>query len=366
MSTKDDIEQKVRDIIQLYDDPPTNEADTCYRVIEPLLESTGYKKNQIKKQDMDAAGKSPDYTVLPDTPYTWYLEAKTWNQPLNDDNVVQALNYANHNGKCWVVLSNGQEWRLYDNRIQGTSARKLQAKSNLKDEASIIDLLQALSYDSVRCGDLERYVGRSYLSQTMETELQDAGSVLIKQIFKELRKREGLNNITLEDVADYFKARKGLSPHSTTPIGIPPAEQGSPQSSTEYTLAKVGTVSTGRKPAAYLLPETADWISVHNWTDLVKHIGEWAAGKGKLPSVPYQQGRSEKRYILNMIPKHANGKEMREPRDFQHNSRTIFIETSAATPKWNCDMLAQLCRDCGLDPDTVKVRIRSNEQRGRE
>jgi predicted type IV restriction endonuclease len=96
-----------------------NEACTCQWIIMPLLQAAGYSLYDIQPQQTDPAGKIPDYTILPDSEHTWFLEAKAWGVALNDQHAQQALIYAYTNNRRWVVLTNGREWRLYDNSIPG-------------------------------------------------------------------------------------------------------------------------------------------------------------------------------------------------------------------------------------------------------
>ena len=60
---------------------------------------------------------------------------------LEDIHAKQALNYANHNGKRFVVLTNGREWRLYDNSIQGVIGEKLLAEVLLDNTHGIEQFL---------------------------------------------------------------------------------------------------------------------------------------------------------------------------------------------------------------------------------
>ena len=107
-------------------EPPKNESNTCEWIILPILWSTGYARRDIESRMADSTGQYPDYTLLPNhSSATFYLEAKAWNVTLEDIHVKQALNYANHNGKRFVVLTNGQNWRLYDNAVQGPLPDKL-------------------------------------------------------------------------------------------------------------------------------------------------------------------------------------------------------------------------------------------------
>lgn len=102
-----------------------SEYDTCDAIIlRALREIGGYRYGDYRAQQSTASGY-PDFTILPDTEHTWYLEAKALRVELNDEHVVQALNYANATGRRWVVVSNGRIWRLYDQHIPGVPADKM-------------------------------------------------------------------------------------------------------------------------------------------------------------------------------------------------------------------------------------------------
>ncbi len=89
-------------------DPPKNESSTCDWIILPLLYAAEYGRRDIESRMADSTGQFPDYTLLPNNPAAmFYLEAKSWNVALEDTHAKQALNYANHNGKRFVVLTNG-------------------------------------------------------------------------------------------------------------------------------------------------------------------------------------------------------------------------------------------------------------------
>lgn len=74
-------------------DPPPNESTTCDWVILPLLHAVGYARRDVVSRVTDNSGQFPDYTILPNSPRTWYLEAKDWNSALEDKHAQQALNY---------------------------------------------------------------------------------------------------------------------------------------------------------------------------------------------------------------------------------------------------------------------------------
>lgn len=172
MNTVDEIERRLTEAIEDARNlaaKPQNELATCDWVIRPLLEAAGYAKHEIVPQGWTPGGGIPDYTILPDTEWTWYLEAKTWDKSLeNGADAVQALNYANAQGKRWVVLSNGRQWLLFDNHLVGVEApHRLVVQSALEDE-DFLEFIKALSKPSVITGNLEQYVLRSRVKLALD------------------------------------------------------------------------------------------------------------------------------------------------------------------------------------------------------
>ncbi len=142
---------RVREYLADTNKRPSNEANTCHWVILPLLRHCGYHFHRIDVQAHDAAGKFPDFAILPGTPYTWFLEAKAWQEKLADAHVIQAMNYAHTQGHRWVVLSNGREWRLYDDHVvEVQPADRLVLEARLEYNAEIERLLGALRKSSVQ------------------------------------------------------------------------------------------------------------------------------------------------------------------------------------------------------------------------
>lgn len=129
--------------------PPPNESTTCEWIIVPLLHAAGYSRTDLVSRWADNNGQFPDYTILADTPNTWFLEAKAWKSPLEHHHALQSLNYANQNGKRWVVLTNGRIWRLYDNYVQADAAQKLVSEVDLRNGPGAERFLTALGKASV-------------------------------------------------------------------------------------------------------------------------------------------------------------------------------------------------------------------------
>ena len=153
------IEKAVEEALEHYNMPPPNESNTCDRIILPLLRAAGYTPHDISSRIADNGGQFPDYTMLgSDASYTWYVEAKAWNVDLTKNHEHQAVDYANRNGKRWVVLTNGRTWNLYDNSIQALVDVKRVLRANLQDVNAIIEFLETVGKQCVVSGRLEASV----------------------------------------------------------------------------------------------------------------------------------------------------------------------------------------------------------------
>ena len=213
------IREAIQDALKYFDDPPPNEASTCEWVILPLLHAAGYDRRDILSHVSDGGRGFPDYTILPkDEQHKFYLEAKAWLVMLEDGHARQSLNYANGDGKRWVVLTNGQEWRLYDNDRRGLPEEKLVAKVQLKDSDEAEKFLQAIGKQSVCTGKLEVYAKTALeakrqrqeaqaLAEECNVQLSKPESALVKAMHLVLAQCEGLRELKLEGIVAHF-ARK--------------------------------------------------------------------------------------------------------------------------------------------------------------
>jgi hypothetical protein len=231
------IETAIAEAAAYYDNPPANEAITCYWIIDPMLNALGYSRMEILPQLADGGNQFPDYTILPDTDFTWYLEAKAWNVSLQDSHVQQSLNYANQNGKRWVVLTSGRRWRLYDNHVIGVAADKLVADMELRDGAKALEFLRAISRESVTGGMVERFAASSRLNAELSEGLANPEGDLIRAIWQKLKSRPGLAGITRQQVVE---AIRGMVEPPVQPVVELPKTDG--------TSTAVSTEPEGTRP----------------------------------------------------------------------------------------------------------------------
>lgn len=360
---QDELADAVNLAITASQPAPSNEQETCFRIIDPLLRAMGYGPQEIKIQEKDHANQKPDYTILGDAPeFTWFLEAKAWSINLDDNHAIQAVNYANTQGKRWVVLSNGREWRLYDNHLIGTVDTKHACSAKLELE-SFPSLLKALSKASMQQGKLEDFVrnGRLYIQLSSQISCED--SDVIKAIVKALKNAPGLSNVRPADIVGFFSDYSAPPPSRLVPppSGLPQARTATAPAnvinsgggSHQHKLGSLAShVITKAKPCGLVLPSGTQ-IPVHFWKDVAVELATYALQNGQSLSPPIYRGLTAKVPYLTKVGTTGADK-MRQPQRLEPPFNDWQIETniSAAGTQTACANLLTLA---GIDPDSVQI-----------
>lgn len=373
MSLKDAIEE----VLSYADDPPPNESNTCEWVILPLLWAAGYARREIISRIADNNGQFPDYTMLPNTPEcTWYAEAKAWNVALEDRHAQQSLNYANQNGKRWVVLTNGRVWRLYDNRIQGLAADKLIAEAHLTDLCAFTEFLTSVGKTSVCSGGLERYAIKARLAPLLDTQLQKPDSEIIRGLRNLLKNQTGLSDVQNGDIAAYFQELLAPQLKNSAAATVPASdnETGDLDGSSvsvatnplptgeEYSLDALynGGYGAGvkRQPSELRFSSDTTVRSVSTWADLVAEVVKFLGEQGKLPPLPFTSSNKGNLFFLNSTPFQPDPTiPMRSYKEVQVGNNCVYVNTYASAADHVC-RLYRLCKATGIPPSEVLIKFK--------
>jgi len=344
--------------------PPPTESTTCHWVIYPLLQAIGYQHQEIISQDLDSAGQFPDFKILPDSPRAWYLEAKAWKIELADKHVNQALNYANQNKGRWVVLTNGRDWRLYDNQLFGLAGDKLAVCASIKNAADLEALLLALRKDSVIGGGVELFARRGRLARLVLEQAVRSDSDLVKAVWNALKKQPGLEGLTREEITGVLRPLAASAPagvesplSAVAPAGSEVADVTVGQDAGRVPLGlPYGDAyerTRGKKPQALITPDGAS-AAVSSWADVAAEIVGWLGRHESLPSLPFN-GAMSGNYLLNTEPRHAS-KKMASYREVPIGKSSVFVQTTLI----GADVVHQfgaLVRLMGLEPDTFSIQL---------
>lgn len=321
----DQILSAIKDANLNSDPPPANEAETCNRVIYPLLLAAGYSHLDIRSQDSDTAKGKPDYTILPnDDENMWFLEAKAWRVSLEESHAHQSLNYVNTQGKRWVVLTNGRTWRLYDNHIIGKEGVKLVAEFDLKD-AQFAGLLTALAKSSVIGKKLEPFVQNQRLYSTLAAQLSEPGSDVVKAVTKVVKALPGMNRVTSAEIVGFFRSSRTDETHieaTSSAATTPHVEaQGKLIPLKEVTPEHV----TGRRPVCLTLADGKE-LRADNWKRVSVLVAEHCLNLGLETKAPIFSSPKAKSPLFDRTGSSESAR-MREPVELQMNGGSFLVET---------------------------------------
>ena len=370
MTLADEL-NRVREYANGANPPPNNEANTCNWVIFPLLQSCGYSLYEIHAQGHDPAGNIPDYTVLPDSPNTWFVEAKKWQGAIKDSHVTQASNYANAQGKRWFVVTNGREWRLYDDHIIGVSPPdRLIAAAKIDCAGELEALLAALSKASVQAGHLGTFARKARLAAVLSRQMTDANSEVFAAITSVLKKKFALDGVTAAEVMAFFQKPVSLSssvlpPINTAPIGItpkfPPAPAPSPKSQfagkdlSLIELKLAGKAIQGCNPYTFTFPDGTS-KQIMTWRDMTVNVVEWLFEHNKQFLLPFVGQKRGRLCLINNQPMHPDGSGMTN-RILNVKGQAIYVHVNRSGPDF-VRMLIALCEEVGEPADGFRVTLK--------
>ncbi|MER3496389.1 MAG: hypothetical protein C4320_06110 [Armatimonadota bacterium] len=201
MTTRDRLQEVLGHVLKFTSEspPPPNEASVSDWVVKRVLRALGYEDAEILPEDTTAMPQRPDLTVLHGAARTWFVEVKSWKTSLLDKHADQAINYAHTQGKRWVLLTNGQEWRIYDDRLPGVSSDRLVAHASLTDPEEWISVLLALEKIVVESDRVGAALASRVLNDKLRKVLLDPKGPILRQITKKL-KDEVSHDLEIGDV----------------------------------------------------------------------------------------------------------------------------------------------------------------------
>ena len=389
------VEKEILEAQSCISDPPKNESNTCDWVILPLLYAAGYERRDIESRIADSTQQYPDYTILPSTPSaTLYLEAKAWSVSLDDLPAKQALNYANHNGKRFVVLTNGQVWRLYDNSIQGLLADKLVIQASIQDHEAVTKFLTTLSKPQVLSGSLEQWANevserkkreafqqqerqqraeeeqrvhnrqqelRNQLHTLLPSQLKDQNDELVLYIALYLQEREDFKDITTETVSSWFDEMLGKIPLEKKEEVIISTQDITPHlqrfGARTLPLSELQKTTINGKKSKPIRIRTPDGtlIDVKTWVDIAEGVVSWLLLQPLDLPLPFEAKRST-RWFLNNEKVHRRSDLRPDFKKITVNSKTVYMDGDCSADLFISEIYA-LCLRMRIAPDEFHVTI---------
>jgi len=346
-----------------------NEAMTETIVIDKLLPVLGYEVWDFQKQSFTSSiGNIPDYTMLPGQKQQWYLEVKRWQLPLKEGEASQAVNYAFNQGKRWAVLTNGDEWRVYDAHSQCQLADKCTLFAKQLSEAK--SLLKLLAKNAMLNGEIEKIHHRDHVLQAVRKEICNENSAIIKLLRLNVAKSLS-TDVTKQDILDALKELMDSKNEAGTPVIIngpiptilpiiTPSSSGtvSPNPVEKYSLkdlAKKMPSPNGYIPISVNIDCTSS-IPVKNWRIIDKTVIEWICSRYGMPDLPYSGRSRDYRVFMSREAVHPDGAIFRDSGEIIINGQLIYFEMHRSAES-HCIQIEQLITDMGGDSSKIIVEM---------
>ena len=122
------------------------ETRTRQALIDPMLRALGWDVEDPSSVELEYGirRKWADYALMVNEKPIAVIEAKALGTPLNDDEKMQALNYANMDGIDYMAVTNGDHWQMFDVFKRGQLDDRILMEFQLTRDEPYACALQAL------------------------------------------------------------------------------------------------------------------------------------------------------------------------------------------------------------------------------
>lgn len=123
-----------------------HETRTRQVLIDPLLRELGWDVSDPAAVQLEYRVEQQwaDYVLMSDGHPVAVIEAKRLGRGLEDDEIMQVLNYANRDGIDYMIVTDGDHWEMYKVFKKGTLEERLLMKFQLSQQLPHKNVLQAL------------------------------------------------------------------------------------------------------------------------------------------------------------------------------------------------------------------------------
>ena len=294
------------------------ETRTRQALIDPMLRALGWDVEDPNSVELEYGIKRKwaDYALMESGLPIAVIEAKSLGTPLNDDEKMQALNYANMDGIDYMAVTNGDHWQMFDVFERGQLDNRILMEFQLTRDEPYVCALQALG------------LWRPNLASG--------------------KPQEAATPVMIEEPAHAESASTISEPSEKKKVAESP-KNGDWESLTSL------SVKRGRKAPAFIKFSNSSPRPIKNWGDLLESAAKHLVEIGKLSALdcPVIKGRSTL-YLLHTEPIHPHpdpdGKEFVSKRKVGK----LWLNThfnSTNTWKNACWLLEKF----GVNPSTVLV-----------
>ena len=168
----------------------SSEANTKKKIIEPLLEFLGWdtRGSEVILEypvRIGSTTKHVDCALMLENKPVVLAEAKPYDATLSDDDSAQIISYGRIEDVQWVVLTDGQELKVFNTSVGKTEKECLVIEVNLKKAPEQAQYLNLVSRESILTGEIEATAKRLAAARSALLNLRQKEGEL-SQKYKEI------------------------------------------------------------------------------------------------------------------------------------------------------------------------------------
>ena len=295
-----------------------NETRTRQALIDPMLRALGWDVEDPNSVRLEYGiqRKWADYALMGGGRPIAVIEAKPLWTLLNDDEKMQALNYANMDGIDYMVVTNGDHWQMFDVFKRGQLGDRILMDFQLTRDEPYACALQALG--------------------------------LWRPNLESGKPKEATTPVLTEKATHVELAPKISEPSRRQEISKP-SNNGDWEPLTSLTIEK------GQQPPANATIRFPDLStqSIWSWVDVWDSVANYLIDIGKISAQDCPIGRDNSVIsFLNTEPHHRNGTDFGRPKEIRNG---LWLARSFATAQKTVETSCWLLDKFGIDPSTILV-----------
>ena len=180
MTNFEDVLPQLRERIARYAGSRSiNEQNTKATLIDPMLRTLGWDTEDIdevhREYKVKSADKPVDYALLVLRTPKLFLEAKSLGEHLDDRRWAnQIMGYATVAGVEWVVLTDGDEYRIYNSHAAVPIDEKLFRCIRVSDDSPLTtETLQLLSKDRMNENSIQAFWQAQFVDRQLRIAMEE-------------------------------------------------------------------------------------------------------------------------------------------------------------------------------------------------
>ncbi len=198
--------KKFKPVIEAAKARDVNESDTSMIVTDMLADVFGFDKYNEITREYAIRGTYCDLATKSEGKLQTLIEVKAIGVTLRDSHMKQAVDYAANQGVEWVVLTNGQYWKVYSVSFSKPISADLVLDidildCNHGDEDAIEDLF-LLSKEGAQKSGLDAYNDQLRVRSRFNLAAIILGDTVLHTIRRELKRLSPDVRISVEEIAD--------------------------------------------------------------------------------------------------------------------------------------------------------------------